>query len=69
MGPSNVAITQNIYGKTAKIEHFATYAMGELMYPDQARGPMSEHIEMNINAISDFVTDYFSDKSNQATRQ
>ena len=69
MGHSNVAITQNIYGKTAKIEHFATYAMGELMYPDQARGPMSEHIEMNINAISDFVTDYFSDKSNQATRQ
>ena len=69
MGHSSVSITQNIYGKTAKIEHFATYAMAELMYPGQVTGPMSEHNELNINATSDFVSDFFSDKSLRKVRQ
>ena len=52
LGHSSLAITLDVYGKTAQVETQATKRIGELLYPDRERILISPSVELPIQGLA-----------------
>jgi len=59
LGHSSLAITHNVYAKQAKIQHHATYAISDIFYPGQPKGPKPDLAGSFVKETIALVDDVF----------